>query len=684
MFWIRLCLAVTILVAGAGVGHAADPLVALGERLRSNDLAAQLAALEDAAALGPLASALAPAAAQLLQSEDVAVKYEAALTLGRIGDAAAVAVPALRGLAKSSDVTLRHAAWTALRQMAPASKPAVADLDAALADGDSLVQIAATRAAVILDPENKAGRQRAISILAAALRNEQRVVRSEAADGLVEIGADAVPSLLNALPTLPPTDRRLVLNALRNLGPNAASAVPTLLTLLPKAEPDVAAAVAGTLSVVAPDDGKTTLALLDLMKHASPAVRAAAAAALAEFPKASRASVPALAAALADADVAVRRSAAEALERFGGDAESAVPALDRALEDANGGVTIRAAEALGRIGAPALPALTKRLDDPRYANLALQTIGQMGSAAKSAAPRLLEKIQTPGALSPRELCLALAAVEPDPQTAGPPLQKIAQDARNPARPAAIYALGRIGDRTALPMIARFAEDKDPLTQMASAWALVQLEPKHAEYVKIATPRLMQALEHSDSLIRRHAAMALGRLGPGAASAVPALTKRLQEDDDLAVRVASAFALANIGEASRAAIPQLLELLQGNDPLMKRTAIFSLARLGPIAAEAVPALRREALEGETFNRTLAAIAVLRIQQDRDARERFVPVLLTRLTREDPAAVAEIVTLLGEVGSGRDDVVEALQTLEKTDNAAVREAATAALAKLRGKK
>src|SRR5262245_1029937 len=77
--------------------------------------------------------------------------------------------------------------------------------------------------------------------------------------------------------------------------------------------------------------------------------------------------------------------------------------------------------------------------------------------------------------------------------------------------------------------------------------------------KSAVPALVDALKSTDAKVQWHAARALGMMGPEAADAVPALTAALQSTD-VVVRGHAANALEEIGPASRPAAAALAALL----------------------------------------------------------------------------------------------------------------------------
>src|SRR5439155_8038 len=88
--------------------------------------------------------------------------------------------------------------------------------------------------------------------------------------------------------------------------------------------------------------------------------------------------------------------------------------------------------------------------------------------------------------------------------------------------------------------------------------------------------------------RGRAAEALGRIGPAAKEAVPALARAMKDKDEVSVRAAAAEALGRVGAA---AVPELIEALKGKDAGQRALAAGALGRIGPGAKEAVPALEK---------------------------------------------------------------------------------------------
>jgi HEAT repeat protein len=98
----------------------------------------------------------------------------------------------------------------------------------------------------------------------------------------------------------------------------------------------------------------------------------------------------------------------------------------------------------------------------------------------------------------------------------------------------------------------------------------------------AVPVLLEALESDDGQVRLNAALALGALGN---EAVPALVGALENGSPV-VRVGAARALQRMGPGAAEAIPALGRALRDSEPLVVRMAIGALGRAGK---ESVPIL-----------------------------------------------------------------------------------------------
>lgn len=98
-------------------------------------------------------------------------------------------------------------------------------------------------------------------------------------------------------------------------------------------------------------------------------------------------------------------------------------------------------------------------------------------------------------------------------------------------------------------------------------------------------RLLEAVEHGDSSVRREALFDLGELGPAAEAVVPALRVAVERDPS----GTGALATETLGYIGPAAVPALAQLVTHEDRDVARTAHEALAEMGPQAVAAVPAL-----------------------------------------------------------------------------------------------
>ena len=223
----------------------------------------------------------------------------------------------------------------------------------------------------------------------------------------------------------------------------------------------------------------------------------------------------------------------------------------------------------------------------------------------------------------------------------------------------------------------------------------------------AVPALTGALEDEDSFVRTNAASLLGRAGPAAAAAVPALARVLENDRHTVVLYRVAAALGNIGEAARGSIPQLIEilkdgnwfvyetarhgltsfgelavpalidLLQDPDPDYHWSAADVLGDIGPAAEAAVPALARALEDSDEDVRSAAASALGNIGP---AAEAAVPALARALEDPDDDVRSAVASTLGSIGPAAGAAVPALIGALDDSDVYVRSYAAAALGEL----
>jgi HEAT repeat protein len=131
------------------------------------------------------------------------------------------------------------------------------------------------------------------------------------------------------------------------------------------------------------------------------------------------------------------------------------------------------------------------------------------------------------------------------------------------------------------------KDEDPRTRQRAIHIVSQLGPRGEE----AVPILVDIVLHDPSEcfevpVSTMAAEALGRIGPAARAAVPALTQMLEDDQPtmptgIPKSLFAAVALGKIGPAARPALPALRRLVERTIPELQHNVAEALAQIeGP--------------------------------------------------------------------------------------------------------
>jgi HEAT repeat protein len=227
------------------------------------------------------------------------------------------------------------------------------------------------------------------------------------------------------------------------------------------------------------------------------------------------------------------------------------------LKSADPVVRTRAACDLRKLGeraAGSIPALVSMLDDGSPVESSVcgeRTWRWKGNDATT----------TPG----EQAATALVAIG---SPAYEPLTHAAQAQTWIARENAVWALGALGDRKAVPVVRGALRDNEAAVRRRGAWALGALDASEA------VAALLGALSDEDAGVRRQAAWALGTIGDRAA--VEGLVKALA-DASADVREQAAWALGTIGDSR--ATTGLTKALKDSDARVRRQAAWALGNIG---------------------------------------------------------------------------------------------------------
>jgi len=193
--------------------------------------------------------------------------------------------------------------------------------------------------------------------------------------------------------------------------------------------------------------------------------------------------------------------------------------------------------------------------------------------------------------------------------------------------AALDAVCAIGPeaRSAIPVLVKLLSEDHlfPPTQLPRTSASPQqaLEAIGTE----AVPALSDVVSTGPPKIAWRAVLALWKIGPRAQGALPALTRRLH-DEDASLRRAILFSLSRIDTSGETALQTLPKLLEDPDKDVRVMAASYAAQYRERAAPLVPALVSALTDPNPSVRGAAAAALGRIGVDGD---RVVPALIDLL-------------------------------------------------------
>ncbi len=521
------------------------------------------------------------------------VRWHAARAIGHIGHEAASAIPSLLKLLGDTDpVTVTQAASAVGHIRSDDDRAEIPAADAAIYE-----EAIKPLVAVLVHPDPRARRAavRGIKLLSTSQEQVLAAVQKQLADAdpavvmptlhtLADIGKDAVPFLIEALKD--PSSRFWAEVVLGEIGPDAAAA----------AEPLARLAGEGNIE----DRVQSMLALArlgDAAKVAAPQFTAAL-----ESPDASLRYVAAYALGklqVAEGDAALEKATAsediflvtlaswararlhpddaalreKAVDRLTAGMKSEAPevrrasvhglsdlddALDQAqrkqladmfaglLVDSVPQVGLAAGGALIRLGPDAVEALRATLAKPGVRLAAMEILAELGPVALPALADMIAGLADADPMFRSDSAMAIAAIGPDAKDAVAPLEKLLTDEAAPAeaRYTAAYALGRIGPGAvaAEPVLRKLADSEDELMATVAVWATLKIKPDDKSLFDTAIPKLRHTLNQDRELARLEAAIALGEIGPRAASALPMLEMLEEEDPSAHVRAAAAAAI----------------------------------------------------------------------------------------------------------------------------------------------
>jgi HEAT repeat protein len=193
----------------------------------------------------------------------------------------------------------------------------------------------------------------------------------------------------------------------------------------------------------------------------------------------------------------------------------------------------------------------------------------------------------------------------------------------------------------------------------------------------AAPVLVKALE--DAALRPRVAAMLGRLGPDAREAAPALAGIVERDPSPAARREALIALGAMGPFAAEQAPIIAKVLKDDDFRLRAAACYALGKIGPPSIASKDELLECRDSGNELCGAAAAWALSRVDPQRPAGDSpSVACLVKDLFDPDAHVRLKSVNALRDLGAQAQEALPALKKIAADDpQAALRIAADEAV-------
>jgi len=390
------------------------------------------------------------------------------------------------------------------------------------------------------------------------LSSEEESTRVAAASALEDMGhrPDLVmPALIDLYGRGTEADRRAAVSALGWLAwnhPDAVDAMPTLFAAL--RDPSV-------------DTRQVAIHKLSMMQDKAEAI------------------VPRFEEALGDTSASVRGEAARALERMymlGYDGTTSTAPLLTVLEDEDDAVRAAALRALAVIGPDSrvIPLVARVLaEDPSPAvrMSAVSSLNALEIQSEDVTALLVEGLGDPDDVVRAEAAVGIARSGSFGGDAVPELHRALDDPNAHVRELAVIALAELSsyyEEAWSELLAALRHDIPDVRASAAGRIVRRGETRNYGEAVIA---LEGAMLDTSFEVLRAAANGLGQLAPMAPAAVAILVESLS-DERAEVRLLICAVLGRAGPSAREAVPALMELERDPDPQVRDQALWALKRI----------------------------------------------------------------------------------------------------------
>ncbi|MFV1964182.1 MAG: HEAT repeat domain-containing protein [Pirellulaceae bacterium] len=471
-------------------------------------------------------------------------------------------------------------------------------------------------------------------------------------------------------------------DALGDLGGEAQAAVPALVKALNHEDSEVCWHICRALGTIGGGDEAAVTALAKVLADENPNVRAYAAFALGRMGKAGMPAVDALLQASFDPEPLVRRAAGRAIRAIDPPQEKTLPVVMKILDEGDPAVIMPALSTLAEEGKDAVPRLRNALKHERASYWACIVLAEIGPDAAEAVPDIQAVLAHADPDARMQALLALGEIGPASAPAVPKIIELLEESQfPPIQTAAAYALVKINadgdaDDQALE---KMIDSDNPFLKLISAWGFANMNPDNKAAVRRAMELIMAALESDDDILKSGAARALAEFPTeGSDEAVAALVEVLDESDP--------YVIGNAIDALAALGPKALNGIGGalTRPELRNYAIRIVYRMGPEAAQAVPALI-EVLKQTPENDDDLAFrqeVQLALAAIGPAALPAMPQLVASLSSEDEEVRGSACYALGKIGpQAQSAATQPLDALARSGDIRTRRAAIWALLKIR---
>ncbi|HJZ90587.1 MAG TPA: HEAT repeat domain-containing protein, partial [Gemmataceae bacterium] len=562
-------------------------------------------------AVAPLVEAVKREAKEMDDAKDVAyIRAAAAEALGGVGKGAESTIPALVELllkAKPEDVDKLvrpmkegdkaaniSGPVLALRNM---GKPAADAVTPLLKNDEAIVRYQAAAVLSGMGPEAGPSLPAILAALEAerGLPGGQLYVFEELAAAALNLGAEPeriTPVVTDLLKSESAITRLRACRLLIRLGRKAAPAVPKLIALLNDSESTIQYAAIEALAAIGPSAKEAVGELAKKVESIEPELARDAARALRAMGPAAAPAVPSLAKALESNDQGLCIDAAQTLAAIGPEAVGAVETLAKNLAKPETRrderlALLQAVTAIGPAAKEAVPAITKLVGDRDSATriAAAETLARIAPGNPDAVKKLVELLKDSQLNAQVAGLKALAGMGPAASSAAANIRPLLakEGSIRVWAAATLTAFGTDADANAKIVIAAL-KDKAAAAQSAHM-AAVEAVPLLGVKGAAGVPELIECLKEKTAVgrgeggqLRERAARSLGKLGEHGKAAIPALSGMLK-DPDRNARKAAAEALGLIGPEAVLAVPKLRDLAK-NDPALADVAQAALDQIEP--------------------------------------------------------------------------------------------------------